>query len=273
VVPFFAFVQTIVLTHKLKKGDTARKSTKVFSLFLQLCMALKDYMQPVSSTVSTKRTKPAAFPVMLDEGAAIALAEEAQRTGNDQLTVKLLQELLAQPTKPTQKRHVVSLLSKSFRVLKDWNSALPCSLQCVQWARDAESQLLSLAVALEQLASVYMGQHDTVRARAAVTEALSVMQQLDMQRDAQCGSMLLVLGAVEYREDHYGEALAASERGGGCARGLLRPAHGLVPADPGSRSGRCKGSSACSGAATAVGGTAASGPATGCRGRRVAQGG
>ncbi len=108
-------------------------------MFVRFCKALKHSMQPacsaVSSTVLTKHTKLATSAVALEEAAAIALAEEAQRTGNDQLMVKLLQELLAQPTKSTQEWHVVALLSKSFRVLKDCNPALLLAAVCAVGTR------------------------------------------------------------------------------------------------------------------------------------------
>jgi hypothetical protein len=49
------------------------------------------------------------------------------------------------------------------------------------------------------------------QARKAITEALSIMDELGLQQD-EYGSMLSVLGDLDYDQEHYEEALAIYDK-------------------------------------------------------------
>ncbi len=94
------------------------------------------------------------------------------------------------------------------RALLYFKAALPLAQRVVVLEQKlADPRSLGHAEALEGLCVVYLGLKDFVAANKTIKEALAIMEELSLQRHEDYGSMLVLLGRLDFEQGRYKEAL------------------------------------------------------------------
>jgi tetratricopeptide (TPR) repeat protein len=146
---------------------------------------------------------------------AMAQADKERDAGNYRGALKLLRPffLAREKLSPQQERNVLVLTSGCYCLLLDFKAALPLVQRWVvldQQLAGPRSQ--RHAKALQQLCMVHRGLKDFVAASKAIKEALAIMEELGLQHHEGYGSMLLVLGGLDFDQGRHKEALAIYDK-------------------------------------------------------------
>jgi tetratricopeptide (TPR) repeat protein len=145
----------------------------------------------------------------------IVAGEKEFGAGNYRGALALLLPLLRAKEKlsPRQELDVVDCLTDCYRFLDDEKAALPH----IQRGLELRKQLHGVrskehAMALKGLCMVHAGLKAFPKARKAIEEALAIMEDLGLQQDEECGSMLLQLGGLDRAQGRYKEALVIYDK-------------------------------------------------------------
>jgi len=136
-------------------------------------------------------------------------AHQQIHAGNYTQAIVLLRPLLPRMTTPREKLSVLNLLTFCHRGLDDFKNALPLTKKeksLVIEVFSAHSR--EHASALQSMCLVYQGLEKLDKAQKAINSALSIMVQLHLQRDQECGSMLIVLARLQLSLGQNEDALA-----------------------------------------------------------------
>jgi tetratricopeptide (TPR) repeat protein len=144
---------------------------------------------------------------------AVAQAKNEYKQGNYRRGVELLQPFVGPGAKkltPQQERGVVRWLSQCYRFLRDNKAALPHAQRGLELTLQLyRPRSQEHAYALKGLCMVQTGLEAFLEARANITEALAIMDELGLQEeeDKECGSMLSTFGRIDLDEGLYRGAL------------------------------------------------------------------
>jgi tetratricopeptide (TPR) repeat protein len=131
----------------------------------------------------------------------LAEAVKDYQAGNYEEALALLPALLKTPLSPSQELNVVLYLSACYRFLDNERAALPHAQRYVALAQQLSGpRSLQHALALKGLCMVHTGLKTFPTARAAIMEAMSIMDELGEQQNEQYGGMLRELGRLEREE-------------------------------------------------------------------------
>jgi hypothetical protein len=137
-------------------------------------------------------------------------AKKEYDAGNYRGALALLVPLLRAKEKlsPQQELKVVRRLSNCYRFLYDYKTALPHAQRGLVLTKQLfGARSKEHAMALWGLCMVNRGLKAFPEARKAVGEALAIMEELGLQQDEECGSMLLQLGRLDRDQGRCKEAL------------------------------------------------------------------
>ncbi len=127
--------------------------------------------------------------------------------------LELLRPRAKEKLSPQQECNVVGWLSTCYRFLDDFKAALPHAQRLLALQQQLHGpRSWQHAEALKGLSMVQRKLKAFPQARKAITEALSIIDELGHQQDEQYGSMLLVLGDLDYDQGQYKEALAIYDK-------------------------------------------------------------
>jgi long-chain acyl-CoA synthetase len=143
--------------------------------------------------------------MMVDE--ALSIAAEEWRKANYRRGVEALQPFAGvNDVAPRQAMDVSHWLSRCYRFLFDFKTALPHGERSVQLARSHWPRSREHAVALKEVSMVHRGLKDFPAAREAIVEAQTIMEEHGLQTDETYGAILSALGSLDYFQGRYREA-------------------------------------------------------------------
>jgi tetratricopeptide (TPR) repeat protein len=137
----------------------------------------------------------------------LQMGQEQVNIGNYAKAVELMRPLVhaeATELNPEQERRVGTMLSTCYRFLLDFKAALALSQRLLALA---EPHSHARAVALTGVCLDYLGLHAFYEARTAITEAVSILEELGLQQHEDYGAVLMALGDVDREQGRYREAL------------------------------------------------------------------
>jgi tetratricopeptide (TPR) repeat protein len=141
-------------------------------------------------------------------------ASDECRNCNYRGAVALLLPLLPSQENLCMPQEVVTvlILSSAYRHLLDFNSALPHAERLVKLQKHYFTRTLAHARSLEELCMVHTGLRTFSPALEAITEALSILDELGLQQEEDYGMMLSDLALLEHLQGRYKEALVIYDK-------------------------------------------------------------
>jgi tetratricopeptide (TPR) repeat protein len=143
---------------------------------------------------------------------ALDLGQKQFNMGNYARAVALLEPFVHAEAKenltPLQEWRVNVLLTNSYRIMLEFKAALALEHRLIELTLQLTGPRSRVhAAALQGLCMDHLGLKVFSKARAAIAESVSIMEELDLQQEEDYGSVLLTLGDIERMMGRHREAL------------------------------------------------------------------